>query len=210
MARQMKVRDLIKFSLCPRVVEDQSLPVGYIRNAYYNGVGRYVCQLQRLTIKFCKNSQSSRGVRDYVENGLLDFSRQNPGVALYIKPRHHRSPVITADYLNGQTQWMSIRNFSSTEIQWWLETLRTRSGYELSQLITNNNVLTPSVQGVWTPFLNRPTNLLGKRFPDEERSAHQPGQPSASQQLIDLMEKYKLSAKEAEENTNITTEEDKS
>ena len=40
MARQMKVRDLIKFSLCPRVVEDQSLPVGYIRNAYYNGVGR--------------------------------------------------------------------------------------------------------------------------------------------------------------------------
>lgn len=36
----MKARDLIKFSLSPRVVEDAALPVGYIRNAYYNGVGR--------------------------------------------------------------------------------------------------------------------------------------------------------------------------
>lgn len=35
-----KVRDLIKYSLNPRIVEDQSLPVAYIRNAYYNGVGR--------------------------------------------------------------------------------------------------------------------------------------------------------------------------
>jgi large subunit ribosomal protein L43 len=28
-----------------------------------NGLGRYMCQLQRITLKFCKNHGSSRGVR---------------------------------------------------------------------------------------------------------------------------------------------------
>ena len=36
----MKARELIKFSLNRRIVEDGSLPVGYVRNAYYNGLGR--------------------------------------------------------------------------------------------------------------------------------------------------------------------------
>lgn len=174
---------------------------------------RYVCQLQRVTIKFCKNSQSSRGVREYVESKLLDYSRQNPGVAIYMKPRLHKSPVIVAEYLNGQSQWMSIHNFSATELQWWLEFIRTRlvyfaielttlpkaypvarSGYELTQLISKSNVLTPSVQGIWSPFLNRPTNSIGKTFPDSERSAFIPEVPSATQKLLDLVEKYKLSA----------------
>lgn len=74
------------------------------------------------------------------------------------------------------------------------EYLTFRSGYELAQLISDNNVVTPSVQGVWSPFLNRPTNLLGKEFPIDERSAFIPEEPSASQQLIDLVKKYKLSA----------------
>lgn len=192
----MKARELIKFSVNPRLAENPALPVGYIRNAYYNGLGRYVCQLQRLTIKFCKNSGTSRGVRDYIENRLIDFSRQNPGIVVYVKPRLHRTPVIVSEYLNGQTQWMNIRNFTETEIDWWInDFLRTRSGYELSQLISMNNVLTPSVQGVWNPFLNRPTelNVQQKSFPIDERSRYRPELPSATEQLRILAEKLKQS-----------------
>lgn len=169
----------------------------------------HVCQLQRLTIKFCKNSHSSRGVRQFIESSLLDFSRKNSGVAVYMKPRFHRTPVIVAEYLNGQRQWMNIRNFSATEINWWLEILRTRfyflykksfnliflsfrSGYELTQLLSNNNVLTPSVQGVWNPFLNKPNDLLQKEFPNEERSAFISDRKSATMQLLEMMEKFKV------------------
>ncbi|KAF7487722.1 39S ribosomal protein L43 [Sarcoptes scabiei] len=182
----MKARDLIKFSLDPKLTHNPALPSGYIRNAYYNGVGRYVCQLQRLTIKFCKSGGTSLGVRKFIETKLIDFSRQNPGVVVYIKPRFHRSPVIVSEYLNGQTHWMSIRNFSDTEISWWLEILRTRSGFELTQLLSERNVLIPSVQGIWNPFLNRPTDMIQKSFPCDERSRYRPSLPSATEQLVQI------------------------
>ena len=96
----------------------------------------YVCQLQRLTIKFCKHSNSSLGVRNYVETKLLDFARKNPGVVIYMKPRLHKTPVIVSEYLNGQSHWMNIRNFSAVELEWWLEFLRTR--FELFFLLISN------------------------------------------------------------------------
>lgn len=47
-----------------------SQPAEYISTNLENGLGRYVCQLQRVTFKFCKEHSSSRGIRwfnfDYV------------------------------------------------------------------------------------------------------------------------------------------------
>lgn len=63
-----------------------------------NGLGRYVCQLQRVTIKFCKSYGGSRGVREFIENGLVDFAKENPNVVIYMKPRRHRTPVFVAEY----------------------------------------------------------------------------------------------------------------
>lgn len=40
-----------------------SQPAEYISANLANGVGRYVCQLQRITFKFCKEHPSSRGIR---------------------------------------------------------------------------------------------------------------------------------------------------
>ena len=36
---------------------------GFVRAPLQNGVGRYVCQLQRIVLKFCKSHGSSRGLR---------------------------------------------------------------------------------------------------------------------------------------------------
>lgn len=74
------------------------LKSGFIRAPLQNGVGRYIGQLQRLTIKFCKNHGSSKGVREFIENNLVDFAKANPGVVVYVKPRRHRGPVIVAEY----------------------------------------------------------------------------------------------------------------
>ena len=40
-----------------------SQPADYIRTNLHNGVGRYMCQMQRVTFKFCKESPTSRGIR---------------------------------------------------------------------------------------------------------------------------------------------------
>ncbi|XP_076052547.1 large ribosomal subunit protein mL43-like isoform X3 [Oratosquilla oratoria] len=45
-----------------------------------------------------KNHRGSRGMRDYSEKDLINFPNNNPGMAVYLKPRRHRSPCIKAEY----------------------------------------------------------------------------------------------------------------
>ena len=40
-----------------------AVPSAYIKTVLHNGVGRYVCQVARITFKFCKRKGDSRGVR---------------------------------------------------------------------------------------------------------------------------------------------------
>ncbi len=64
---------LLKYAYNPFVKASQALqsirhtsssqPAEYISANLANGVGRYVCQLQRITFRFCKESPSSRGIR---------------------------------------------------------------------------------------------------------------------------------------------------
>lgn len=50
---------------------------GFPRAALNNGIGRYVCQLQRVTIKFCKSDGSSRGVRWIYEDTRSTITSPN-------------------------------------------------------------------------------------------------------------------------------------
>ena len=49
-----------------------SQPSEYISANLANGVGRYVCQLQRITFKFCKEHPSSRGIRFFLINLIIE------------------------------------------------------------------------------------------------------------------------------------------
>ena len=44
-------------------MSSKSLPATRLINVGQNGVGRYVCQLARITLRFCKHSPTSRGMR---------------------------------------------------------------------------------------------------------------------------------------------------
>jgi len=63
-----------------------------------NGVGRFLPQLMRLTVKFCKERGSSSGVRHFLQSDIVQFAKENPSVAVYLKPRRNRSPVVVAEY----------------------------------------------------------------------------------------------------------------
>ncbi|ENN81043.1 39S ribosomal protein L43, mitochondrial-like [Dendroctonus ponderosae] len=168
------------------------LKPAFITTPGQNGVGRYVCQLQRVVLKFCMSHGSSRGVREFIETRLLEFVKESPEVAVYLKPRRHKSPIIKAEYLNGETQWVNARQFTDDEVLKWLNLLKSqssnRSGVRLRKLMHTDF---PSIQGPWTPYLFRDPQLNLARFPSEELSRPLHGTKTATQQLFEIFEKQK-------------------
>lgn len=75
-----------------------SQPSEYINTNLENGTGRYVSQLQRVTFKFCKEHPGSRGIKEFIENDLVDFAKKNPSTVVYLQPKRHRRPKIYAEY----------------------------------------------------------------------------------------------------------------
>jgi len=159
---------------------------GYIQAPLANGVGRFVLQCQRITFKFCKTLGSSRGLRDFIQNDLIDFARHNPGLVVYLKPRRHRSPVLVAEYLNGHREWMSVHNFPREEVYKWINNLRTSGG--TGEMRYKNYMRTdhPSIQGVWTPFTNKAPEKNLMQFPNLELSQPSNMPPSASEILLEM------------------------
>lgn len=71
----------------PKTLTDAWRLRDYPRSVLQNGAGgRYVCQLQRLTVKFCKTSENSNGVRHFITDNLMDFAKANPGIVVYLQP----------------------------------------------------------------------------------------------------------------------------
>ncbi|XP_032526054.2 large ribosomal subunit protein mL43 [Danaus plexippus] len=173
------------------------LKSGFVRAPLQNGVGRYVCQLQRIVLKFCKSHGGSRGMRDFIEQDLVDFARDNPSVVVYLKPRRHRSPVVVAEYLNGDRVWMSMQNKTHSEITKWIENMRTQQG-DLSALRLRKYQYTdhPSIQGPWTPFTFKNPELNVATLPDPKFGANDRLPMSATEQLRMMFEKQSIGSKE--------------
>lgn len=36
--------------------------------------------------------------RQFLEHDLINYAKENPGVVVYVKPRRHKAPQITAEY----------------------------------------------------------------------------------------------------------------
>lgn len=161
---------------------------GFIKNTYFSGLGRFVCQLQRMTIKFSKYGGNAKGVRDFIEHDIVDFARANPGVALYLKPRRKQTPVLIAEYLNGSRHWFSMHNFTRDELKQWLDFYVNRSGAPIQRFRKPHHTDWPSIQGVWTPFVNVPPEMNVTEWPNEERGRLNAPKPTATEQLIRLQE----------------------
>ncbi|XP_055615977.1 39S ribosomal protein L43, mitochondrial [Toxorhynchites rutilus septentrionalis] len=173
------------------------LKSGFPRAPLANGIGRYVCQLQRITLKYCKNNGSSKGMREFLENDLVDFSRANPGTVVYVKPRRHRTAVMSAEYLNGEKQWINCRNMTREEIGKWVELLRTQAGaageVRLRKLWHTD---IPSIQGAWTPFTHQHPSANTVNLPSEELSRLQVKDKTATERLLELYRAQKASSGE--------------
>lgn len=167
-------------------------PRGFPSVPLQNGVGRYVCQLKRVTLRFCKSSGSSRGVRDFIETDLVGFAEDHPGTAVYLKPRRHKSPSFVAEYLNGGREVISCHNFTAPQMVKWLNLYTTRSGVPLTRYVKMWHTECPSVQGVWSPFTNTDPALNVTRFPSGQLSRPAWEEKSATEGLLEMIKKQKI------------------
>ncbi|XP_057306773.1 39S ribosomal protein L43, mitochondrial-like isoform X2 [Hydractinia symbiolongicarpus] len=120
--------------------------------------GRYICQLKRLTFNFCSKGGSSRGLRHFLDFEVNFFISKNPQVSVYIRERNGQHPRLVANYLNGKDRIITIPNHDTLAIWEWLERLRNESGrqWRSERLYQPWITDSPSIQGTWTPFLNKP------------------------------------------------------
>lgn len=140
-------------------------------------------------------------LREFIEKQLIDFAKQNPGTVVYVKPRRHRTPVIVAEYLNGDREWHNCRNLSEEEIAQWISLMKTQNGSSSSLRLRKMwHTDLPSIQGPWTPFtLKNPANNLVV-FPNEELSQPLDVEKSATEKLIEMFREQRLSEGKLEEN----------
>lgn len=136
--------------------------------------------------------QFDRIFRDFLENHLLDFSTNNPGVVVYVKPRRHRMPVAVAEYLNGDRHWICLRDSNQEDVVKWVNLLRTQNGNSsATRLRRLNHTELPSIQGAWTPYTHANPALNTTTFPAEELSRPVDIEKSATDILLEYFEKQK-------------------
>lgn len=142
-------------------------PSRFLQSVLQNGVGRYVCQLKRITIIFSKKAQSSLGVRDFIEEGVVDYAKKNPGTVVYVSPQPSRIPRIVAEYLNGNVREEIVTSKNSQQISELLTKLTNQSGLDIIRIRKPFHTDSPSIQGTWHPFTNRPP-AIGPIRPQKE------------------------------------------
>ncbi|XP_033466849.1 large ribosomal subunit protein mL43 [Epinephelus lanceolatus] len=134
-------------------------PSRFLKSVLQNGVGRYVCQLKRVSIIFSKNAQSSLGVREFIEEGVVDYAKNNPSTVVYVSPQSCRIPKIVAEYLNGNVREEIITSKTSPQISELLTKLTNQSGLDIIRIRKPFHTDNPSIQGQWHPFTNRPPSI---------------------------------------------------
>lgn len=118
---------------------------------------RGVVQLQKLTLKYCEYGGSSRAMREYLSNGkLVEWATQHPETAIEVKVANGHHPLVEGDYISqAALHQVSVKNYESwRDVQEVCQMLCDRSGRKIMKITQPVLTDTPSVQGVWTPFLN--------------------------------------------------------
>ncbi|XP_041818285.1 39S ribosomal protein L43, mitochondrial [Chelmon rostratus] len=134
-------------------------PSRFLQSVLQNGVGRYVCQLKRISIIFSKNAQSSLGVREFIEEGVVDYAKKNPSTVTYVSPQSCRIPKIVAEYLNGTVREEIITGKTAPQISELFTKLTNQSGLDIIRIRKPFHTDNPSIQGQWHPFTNRPPSI---------------------------------------------------
>ncbi|XP_060572648.1 large ribosomal subunit protein mL43-like [Ruditapes philippinarum] len=96
--------------------------------------------------------------------------------------------MLRAEYLNGYKEDVTLRKCSKEEISQWIGLMKGRSGGQIMRLRKEWHTDTPSIQGVWHPFLFKDTKLNITDIKDKSLSQYISPYKSASDRLKELQE----------------------
>ncbi|XP_063817980.1 large ribosomal subunit protein mL43 [Pseudophryne corroboree] len=139
-------------------------PSRFLQSVLQNGVGRYVCQLKRLSLIFSKDAQPSRGAREFIEEKVVDFAKQNPSIVVYVSPKQCRVAKVVGEYLNGTIREEDINSKTAVQIAELVQKMANQSGLDIIRIRKPYHTDNPSIQGQWHPFTNKPSSINVRSF----------------------------------------------
>lgn len=108
---------------------------------------RGVWQLQRLTVSYCEHSGSSRGAREFVQNFLPLFAKDNKQIEVKAELKPGRHPCLRGEYRNGSSRQVGLKNETQEELLRQAMMLRGTIGRKASLVVKRRHVQkNPSIQ----------------------------------------------------------------
>lgn len=88
---------------------------------------------------------------------LLDIPELWPNIVRILRPHFYLSihPCFCFISVNGNSKIVSVKNITPDEISWYVNLLCSSSGVKVEKLQKMWHTINPSIQGNWTPFLNK-------------------------------------------------------
>ncbi|VDO41629.1 unnamed protein product [Onchocerca flexuosa] len=155
---------------------------GYPCTPLNNAVTKYIPQLHRITVRFCRKNECSSGIRHFIGSGLLSH------LSIMIFISRQNIPVVRAEYGNGRIIQIVLKNFDVEQVERHFNLLRTRSGLPVVDLISRQSAQVSSVQGMWNPMLNISSELNISELSEKKFSRHRTAEPSATEYISSLVD----------------------
>ncbi|EKX50465.1 hypothetical protein GUITHDRAFT_103700 [Guillardia theta CCMP2712] len=113
-------------------------------------------QLTKLTIQYCDTSYHSRGAREFVEKFVPTLKEKYSQIEFVVTQKKGRPACMEGFYRNGRNKPVGLHK---QDAEWINERcmllLHQWGGKNITHSGKRVRSETPSVQGMWTPFLNR-------------------------------------------------------
>ncbi|KAH7384041.1 mitochondrial ribosomal protein-like protein subunit L51 [Phaeosphaeria sp. MPI-PUGE-AT-0046c] len=117
-----------------------------------NGVGSFILPCKAMRFHYCDRWGSSTGMNSFLKASLPTFARSNPQIEISVSPRPLKHPVIIAEYINGTTRSICVKNLQNEGVREKAEILRNSTGEKNRKLGKPVTSLNESVRGIWDPF----------------------------------------------------------
>ena len=102
--------------------------------------------------------------------------------------------------VNGYSETINLAGLSDEVVCQWVGQMRGRSGVQIQRLIKDWHTDTPSIQGVWHPFLFKDTSRSVADLRDKSLHEFKPLKKTATEKLLQL---YKEQSKTEESITDV-------
>ncbi|KAE8212591.1 hypothetical protein CF319_g6476 [Tilletia indica] len=115
--------------------------------------GAFTLPCRKMLIYYCPNQPASAGVRLWLEKEVKTWAERYPTVEWVVSPRKAQYPVLIAEYTNGRSKEICVRNREHTSVASKIQLLLDSSGRKITSLkrrpVESSN---ESARGIWSPL----------------------------------------------------------